>query len=184
MCIRDRGYPASEHVDSISRILSFNDLTEEFFTLLNQKISSSFLLLFGSTIHYQPNSVVTFITHSTFSSSDLLALYVSLVLALHSKTVKIMVNSTHLPKIYSIQAILPASILNKLEIESFEPSENSQKTIEDAVLTINSDSRTLFVLGQPSISSSCLDDISATLVMQASKNGSTALICHYYENEC
>lgn len=112
------GYPASEHVDSISRILSFNDLTEEFFTLLNQKISSSFLLLFGSTIHYQPNSVVTFITHSTFSSSDLLALYVSLVLALHSKTVKIMVNSTHLPKIYSIQAILPASILNKLEIES------------------------------------------------------------------
>lgn len=172
-------YPNGEQSESISRILSFNDLPEDFFSTLSSKISSSLVLLFGTVVHQQPTSVLVYLLNSTLTGSDYMALFLGLVMGLHAKTIKIVTVSEHLVALGELQEILRSSILIKLDITTISTNETDSAVASvDVFNDIELNNKSLVVLPQDSIKSTCLDDYSKVLVTKASKSGSTVAICH------
>ncbi|CDO93569.1 unnamed protein product [Kluyveromyces dobzhanskii CBS 2104] len=174
-------YPTGDQNDSTSRILSFNDLPEDFFATLATKVTSSLILLFGTVVHQQPTSVVIYLINPIMSSSDYMALFLALVMGSHANNIRIITIPDHLPTLAELQGILKSSMLIKLDITTVK-NDVASSTVSSATIfdDIELENKSFVLMPQDCISSTCLDDYSRLLLTKASKSGSTVAICHRY----
>lgn len=173
-------YPVKESIESLSRILSFNDLDDDFFNLLSPKVCSNLFLLFGQAHSQKPSVIFALLSSATLTSSDILTVYITLLISPFVDSVKICVTK----KVFTMleaENVISSSEFPNVKLQIINEIELTSCHIGDFVSNFELDSRSLIILSQPSIIPSCLSPSSKAVVEKTCKFDCNVLICHYFK---